>query len=111
VALEPPSSAPPFSKTICPKAESAWAIKLDRSLSSEQDQVGEALGHQGRHLDEVGIAALKALLNELIDVTVQTVGHLVPLSGSGSDTASAGCPFSKALESCLTRTRGANERP
>lgn len=35
----------------------------DRS-QREQDQVGEALDDHGCHLDEVGVAALKALLRQ-----------------------------------------------
>jgi hypothetical protein len=78
------------------------------AFGREQNQVGEALDPYGSHFDEVGVAALKALLYELIDVTVQTVGHLVPFSGSGSDTAGARRPCSKASESCLTKTQCAN---
>jgi hypothetical protein len=48
-------------------------------------------------------------LHKLIDLTVQTVGHLIPLSGSGSHPACAQRPFSKATKSCLTRLQGANE--
>jgi hypothetical protein len=78
------------------------------TFGREQNQVGKALDHHGSHLGEVSITALKALLHELIDVTVQTVGHLVPFSGSGSDTAGARRPCSKASESCLTKTQCAN---
>jgi hypothetical protein len=81
------------------------------AFGREQDQIGEALDDHGCHLDEVCVAALKALLHELVDLTVQTVGHLVPLSGSGSDLACAQRPFSKATESCPTRVQGGNERP
>jgi hypothetical protein len=35
------------------------------AFGCEQDQVGEALNHHGCQLDEVGVAALKALLHEL----------------------------------------------
>jgi hypothetical protein len=60
------------------------------AVGREQDQVGEALDHHGCHLDEVGVAALKALLHELIELAVQTLGYLVPLwqrVGSGLRTA------------------------
>ena len=50
--------------------------------------------------------ALKALLHELIDLTVQTAGHLIPLSGTGSDPAQG--PFSEASGSCLTRIQGSS---
>jgi hypothetical protein len=53
------------------------------AFGCEQDQVGEALADHGCHLDEVCVAALKAILHELVDLTVQTVGHLVPPLAAG----------------------------
>jgi hypothetical protein len=78
------------------------------TFGREQNKVGEALDHHGCHLEEVCVAALKALLHELIDLTVQTVGPLISLLGSGSDPAGARRPFSKALENCLTRIQRVN---
>src|SRR5215203_4752459 len=46
-------------------------------LWREQHEVGQALGHHGRDLPEIIGAALDVLLNEVIDVAVQAVGHRV----------------------------------
>src|SRR3954452_25430007 len=49
-----------------------WSLVFRR----EQDEVGEALNQHGGYLPQVGVAALQALLHELIDVTMQALGHL-----------------------------------
>src|SRR3954470_13394679 len=47
------------------------AIRLRR----EEHEVGHALGHHGRDLDQIIVPALDVLSDEFVDVTVQTVGH------------------------------------
>ena len=89
----------PFPRGFARKPRGACAIKLDRSLSgASRIKVGEALDYHGRHLGEVGVAALKAFLHELIDLTVQTVGHLIPLLAAGRIRPAHSAPFSKAAK-------------
>jgi hypothetical protein len=65
------------------------------ALRREQDQVGKPLDHHGCHLGEVGFAALKAILHELIDLTVQTVGHLFPFPAAGRILPAHGVPLAR----------------
>jgi len=44
---------------------------------SQQNKVGEAFGHSGRQLGEVGAFALHVLLHKLVDVAVQAIAHMV----------------------------------
>src|SRR4051794_32743780 len=44
-------------------------------LGREQHEVGHALGHHGRDLDQIGRAALDVLSHEFVDVAGQAVGH------------------------------------
>src|SRR5215210_3288199 len=53
--------------------EQGGAILLGR----EQHEVGEALRHQGRDLNQIVGAALDVLSHEFVDVTVQAIGHSV----------------------------------
>src|SRR4051794_31515753 len=51
--------------------EQGGAILLGR----EQHEVGEALGHHGRDLNQIIASALDVLLDEFVDGAVQAVGH------------------------------------
>src|SRR3954454_11610772 len=46
-------------------------------LGREQHEIGHALGHHGRDLDQIVGPALDVLLNEVVDVTMEAVGHPV----------------------------------
>src|SRR5215203_1807219 len=41
----------------------------------EQNQVSQTFDNHGRDLDQISVSALDALLHELVDVTMQAVGH------------------------------------
>src|SRR3954464_7344843 len=56
-------------------------------LRREQNEISEAFDHHRRKLPHVGLAALQAPLHELVDVTMQAVRHLAPLSLSPSNIA------------------------
>src|SRR3954471_16892874 len=56
-------------------------------LRREQNEISEAFDHHRRKLPHVGLAALQAPLHELVDVTMQAVRHLAPLSLSRSNIA------------------------
>src|SRR3954447_10819504 len=53
----------------------------------EQDEVGETFDHHGGQLPQVAVAALQAPLHELVDVTMQALGHLAPLFLNQSNAA------------------------
>src|SRR4051812_12255453 len=46
-------------------------------LGREQHEVGHALRHHGRDLDQIVGPALDVLLDEVVDVAVQAIGHAV----------------------------------
>src|SRR4051812_40230031 len=46
-------------------------------LGCEQHEIGHALGHHGRNLNQIVGPALDVLSYELVDVAVQAVGHRV----------------------------------
>src|SRR3954447_5201375 len=71
--------------------QEAGAILVGR----EQHKVGHALGHHGRDLDQIVGPALNVLTHEVVDVTMQAVGHRVlPSLSVGSPP-----PISRANES------------
>src|SRR4051812_49346924 len=46
-------------------------------LGREQHEVGQALGHQGRDLNQIAGPALDVLSHEVVDVAMEAVGHRV----------------------------------
>src|SRR3982751_6689272 len=64
-------------------------------LGREQHEVGHALRHHGRDLDQIIGAALDVLLNEVVDIAVQAVGHRVLASLSVGSRS----PISRTNES------------
>src|SRR3954447_3994016 len=54
---------------------------------SSAPRLHQSFDHHRRKLPHVGLAALQAPLHELVDVTMQAVRHLAPLSLSPSNIA------------------------
>src|SRR3954465_6709514 len=79
--------------------QEAAAILLGR----EQNQIGHALRHHGRDLDQIVGPALDVLSHEVVDVAVQAIGHRVlPSLSVGSPP-----PISRANEQRGSRMRKA----
>src|SRR3954452_4600067 len=74
-------------------------------LGREQNEVGETFDHHRRKLPQVGLAALEALLHELVNVTVQAVRHLAPLSLSPSNIDSEQQSARNRPRWCSSRVR------
>src|SRR4051812_9051138 len=45
----------------------------------EENEIGQAVDYHGSDFPDIGIAALEALLHELVDVAVQAIGHRAPV--------------------------------
>src|SRR4051812_22698074 len=63
-------------------------------LGREQHEIGHALGHHGRDLDQIVGPALDVLLDEVVDVTMEAIGHRILPSWS----VGSGSPISRANE-------------
>src|SRR4051794_36865299 len=72
-------------------------------LGREQHEVGHALGHHGRDLNQIVAPALDVLSYEFIDVAVQAIGHRVFSSWSVGSVS----PISRANDLRGSRMRKA----
>src|SRR5215210_3984802 len=70
-------------------------------LGREQHEVGHALGHLGRDLNQIVGPALDVLLDEFVDVAVQAIGHRILASLSVEPPP----PISRANEQRGSRMR------